>query len=677
VPQAPLHEHITCVAAPAIWLSPRSGQLAGGVDGLYVADRRVLSRLVVTVGGVRPLPLTAGRRGAAGARFVAVAAGDPDPTLTVERIRTVTPDGGTERILVHNRGRDPVTTTLAITIASDLAPIAAVRAGEDTAGPAVEPLPDGAEWTADDGFWVRLHGSTHCELTLAPGETFATTLTVRATPPRTTGFQARAPREAAPWAGDPLQVRSADHRLDALVAQGIEDLGALLLSDDGDPYCAAGSPWYMTLFGRDSLWTARLALPLGYELAAGTLRALARRQGVRHDPVTEEEPGKIPHELRPAHATNWLPPVYYGTVDATPLFVVTLAEAWRWGMPASEVAALLPAAEKALDWLGSFDGFVSYRGSADKLVNQGWKDSADGIQHADGRSAAPPIALCEVQAYAFQAAMSGADLLDAFGRAGGDRWRRWAGLLAERFRERFWLEDYPAIALDGTGEPVDGPASNLGHLLATGLLTAEEEEKVARRLAELDSGWGLRTLTDRAAGFNPLSYHVGSVWPHDTAIAILGLVRSGHGEIAARLAGGLVAAAPRFGFRLPELFAGYDATDPPTPYPAACSPQAWAAAASPALATALLGLQVDVPAGNVAVRPLPGFGAFSVENMRIGAETFSVSVDSAARFSVVRRSSGSAPAASRTENHAEGGSGTATGRLRWRPDRAEESVASA
>jgi glycogen debranching enzyme len=431
----------------------------------------------------------------------------------------------------------------------------------------------------------------------------------------------------------PLTVRSADDRIGALVAQGIADLGALLLADEGDLYCAAGSPWYLTLFGRDALWTARLALPLGHELAAGTLRALARHQGTGHDPVTEEEPGKIPHELRPAHAPGWLPPVYYGSVDATALFVITLAEAWRWGMPAAEVRALLPAAGKALAWLRSFEEFVSYRGSAERLPNQGWKDSADGVQHEDGTLATPPIALAEVQAYAYQAATLGADLLDAYG-TGGDDHRRWAAGLAARFRERFWLDDgYPAIAIDGMGRPVDGLASNAGHLLGTGLLTPEEEDRVAERLMELHSGWGLRTLTDRAAGYDPLSYHLGSVWPHDTAIAMLGLSRSGHLERAATLARGLIAAAPAFEYRLPELFGGQDAGTPPAPYPAACRPQAWSAAVSPALVTVLLGLDPDVHTGRTTVAPLPGFGAMRISGVRVGGAVSSFAVDEDGRVS--------------------------------------------
>ena len=649
--QPPLHEHLTCLAAPATWLSPPSGQLTGGVDGLYVADRRVLSRLVLTLGGAEPEPVDAALRGANGARFTATAG-----PLAVERERTADPGGGTERITVRNTGDRPVTTTFDVAVATDLAEISAVKNGDPVPPPRAPR--DGLVRSAD-GYEVRFGGVTHAEPSLAPGEAFTAELTVRAAPPRVPGFTPAPPPGPAPWARDPLTVRSADPRLDALVGQGVADLGALLLADAGDTadaaadavdavdqgggdphggdlYCGAGSPWYLTLFGRDALWTARMALPLGHELAAGTLRALARHQGTGHDPVTEEEPGKIPHELRPAHAPGTLPPVYYGTVDATPLFVITLAEAWRWGMPAAEVRALLPALEAALGWLVSFEEFVSYRGSAERLPNQGWKDSTDGIQHEDGTLAKPPIALAEVQAYAYQAAVLGAGLLDAFtGDASpGEVYRQWAAGLAARFRERFWLEEgYPAIALDGDGRPVDGLASNIGHLPGTGLLDPAEEDRVARRLMELHSGWGLRTLTPRAAGYDPLSYHLGSVWPHDTAIAMLGLCRSGHRGPAARLARGLVAAAPAFGHRLPELFGGQDSRQPPVPYPPACRPQAWSAAVSPALVTALLGLAPDVPAGRVEVTPLPGFGAARIDGVRVGGRTLSVTLGPDGRVS--------------------------------------------
>jgi glycogen debranching enzyme len=555
----------------------------------------------------------------------AVKAGDPAPPESSLSDGSA-PDGGRVR-MEDGAGAEP--SLAAETPLSGEAPPVASGGGRvrSEGGAGAEPslaaeTPPSGEVEAPDGYRVRLVGRTRAELSLGPGERFTTTLVVRAVPPAVAGFRPRAPGGPPPWSRVPLSVRSGDGRLDALVAQGVADLGALLLADEGDLYCAAGSPWYLTLFGRDALWAARLGLPLGSELAAGTLRALARHQGVRHDAGTEEEPGKIPHELRPAHAPGFLPPVYYGSADATPLFVVTLAEAWRWGMPATEVEALLPAAVRALEWLGSFTGFVSYHGSPGKLVHQGWKDSADAVRYADGTPAPRPIALAEVQAYSYQAATLGADLLDAFGRPGGDAWRRWAARLAGEFRARFWVDGYPAIAVDADGRAVDGLASNAGHLLGTGLLDHAEEARVAARLAELDSGRGLRTLTATAAAYDPVSYHRGSVWPHDTAIAMLGLARSGHREAAARLARGLIGTAPAFAYRLPELFGGQDATTPPVPYPPACRPQAWSAAVSPALVTALFGLEPDVPNGRLTLSPC-GY-ALTADAVRIGGATLSL-----------------------------------------------------
>jgi glycogen debranching enzyme len=265
------------------------------------------------------------------------------------------------------------------------------------------------------------------------------------------------------------------------------------------------------------------------------------------------------------------------------------------------------------------NGFLSYADrSGHGLSNQGWKDSADSIQFRDGRLAEPPVALSEVQAYGYAAAMAGAALLDAFGRPGGREWRSWAAALAERFRQRFWLADehgrYPALALDGSGEPVDVVASDMGHLLGTGLLTEPESALVAQRLGspELSSGFGLRTLADTSAGFNPLSYHAGSVWTHDTAMAITGLAAAaadgiaGAAASAANLIEGLLAAAPAFGYRMPELHGGHraEAGRRPIPYPASCRPQAWSAASAMAIVSALLGPRPDAPAGTLEFRPL-------------------------------------------------------------------------
>jgi len=403
------------------------------------------------------------------------------------------------------------------------------------------------------------------------------------------------------------------------------------------PFIAAGAPWYFTLFGRDSLWAARLLLPLdnGLDtgLAAGTLRALAAFQGTRTDAAAAEEPGKILHELRSKELVLEsqglrLPPVYFGAVDSTPLWLCLLGELWRTGRDDDAVRSLLPNAARAAEWLLSAGatatvdgatvdgaagssatvdgaagssaagnaGFLSYRdASGHGLSNQGWKDSRDAMQFRDGRQADGPIALSEVQGYAYQAAMETAELFDAYGEPGGQALRDFAAALRLRFRERFWVEDgggpFPAMALDGHGVPLDIPGSNMGHLLGTGILDAAEAGIVADRLVspELFSGYGVHTISRRAAGFWPFSYHCGSVWSHDTAIAIRGLLADGFIAEARILADGLLAAAASFGHRLPEVFAGVRSEDSgvAVPYPASCHPQAWSSASAVVIAQAM------------------------------------------------------------------------------------------
>jgi glycogen debranching enzyme len=477
-----------------------------------------------------------------------------------------------------------------------------------------------------------------------------------------------APTTSVGGAASPIsapEVSDGDYRLTALVARSVADLEGLVLADPlepGDHFLAAGAPWFLTMFGRDSLWAARMLLPLGTSLAGGTLRTLARRQGSRTDPVTAEQPGKILHEvrrpvvdLRDGGRSPGLPAVYYGTVDATPLWISLLYDAWRWGMSETEVGDLIPATERALEWLAAYgiseSGFISYHDvTGSGLANQGWKDSGDSIQFRDGQQARAPIALCEVQAYAYAAARQGADLLDAFGRPGAAYWREWAAALAERFRASFWTEDasgrYPAIALDADGARVDAVTSNIGHLLGTGLLDPAEERLVADRLAgpDLDSGFGLRTMSTTSTGFNPLGYHAGSVWTHDTAIAIQGLAGTRHATASAHLIQGLLAAAPAFDYRLPELFGGQSADEltHPCPYPAACRPQAWSAASCGVLLSTILGLRPDVPSGVLHLAPLrpSPVGALTVRNLRVRGEPLDLHVSADGEIDVRSAPSG-------------------------------------
>ncbi|HEY7045810.1 MAG TPA: glycogen debranching N-terminal domain-containing protein [Jatrophihabitantaceae bacterium] len=612
-----LHELISVVRAPGQALSGPDAQIrAEGAQGVFVGDRRILSRLLVTLDGAEPAPLRADARGDT-ARFVATARGlgDPgtDPTVLVHRERRARPDGIQERIAVTSYARTPVRTRLAVQLGCDLASMTAVRYGEP-----VTELPGGPPWSAD-GVEVRVDADQlEWPVSLERGDSFAVTLTV--------GVRERAVPVVLPAAARAFtapQVQADDRRLAPLVAQSVADLDGLLLTDPlapDDAFLGAGVPWYLTLFGRDSIWAARLLLPLGTELAAGTLRTLARRQGTRDDPSTGEQPGKIPHEIRRPDLAAVLPPVYYGTVDATALWVSLLYDAWRWGLPAGHVERLLPALEGALGWLGRHDGFLSYRDESGRgLSNQGWKDSPEAVQFSNGTLADPPIALCEVQGYAYAAARQGADLLDAFGRPGADRWREWADGLAARFRDRFWVDGYPAIALDGAGRPVDTVTSNIGHLLGTGLLDPAEEARVAARLAEpdMDGGLGLRTMASISAGYNPLSYHCGSVWPHDTAIVLRGL-RS------ASLVNGLLTAGAAFDYRLPELY-GAEAGEP-IPYPPACHPQAWSAAAAVEVLRSVLGLDPDVPGGVLRVSPMrpSPVGELTVRGLRLAGQPLDV-----------------------------------------------------
>ena len=658
-----LHELVTVVAAPALALSDADGQLTGaGATGVYLADRRVLSRLVVGVDGREPATVGGQSLDTATARFVGVVRhlGDPgpDPTVFVERARTISPRGLRETIRLVSRAREPLTCTVNLELDADLADIAEVKSGRPTATPPCRPDLDGAgtvRWPVADGIAVIATLAPEPDETraAAPSRVLAgwdVALPARGRWEATVEVTATAPG-APPAAAPPTRelwrapaVSAGDHRLPALVDRSVADLSGLLAADpvaDDDHYLTAGAPWYLTLFGRDSLWAARMALPLGTDLAAGTLRTLARRQGTRTDPSTEEEPGKILHEVRVGPAG---PVRYYGTVDATPLWISLLHDAWRWGLADADVAELLPNLEAALGWLreATGDGFVRYVDNAGVLSNQGWKDSFDSIQFSDGRLAEPPIALCEVQAYAFAAAMDGAALQDAFGRPGGDDWRHWAAGLRDRFRSAFWVEDrlgrYPAIALDGDGRPVDSVTSNIGHLLGTGFLDQAETAAVIRRLAapDMDSGFGLRTMSSRSAGFNPLSYHGGSVWSHDTAIALRGLAAVGTGDaapLAASLVRGLLAAAPAFDFRLPELYGGESAGGGrrPLAYPAACRPQAWSAGAALVVLTATLGLTPDLPAGRLTLRPMrpSPVGGLTVRGLRLAGRPLDVRLTAA------------------------------------------------
>jgi glycogen debranching enzyme len=425
---------------------------------------------------------------------------------------------------------------------------------------------------------------------------------------------------------------------DALLYRAADDLRALYVQVDGEPVISAGIPWYSTVFGRDSIITSLQTLPLQPRIAVDTLRYLARRQGQREDAYTEEQPGKILHELRRGEMarSGEIPHIpYYGSVDATPLWLILLHEAWRWTGDLELARDLLPHAERALDWISRYgdvdgDGFVEYARTSPKgLVNQGWKDSGDGVPFPDGRLPEPPIALVEVQGYVYDAKLRMAELFRHLGQPERSAaMRREASELRNRIRSAFWMEKLGtfAIALDGHKRPVPTATSNAGHLLWSRVPTPEMARRLSSRLLDADffSGWGVRTLSAAHPAFNPMSYHNGSIWPHDNAIMVLGMALHGHARAAAPIVRALYEAGTQSDFqRLPELYCGMtrQRSARPVNYPVSCSPQAWASGSLYMLLQAMLGIYAEAPARILHVRDpvLPEFlGELSVSGLAIG-----------------------------------------------------------
>jgi glycogen debranching enzyme len=657
-----LHDSVVVLTAPSQAWSRADGTVDGrGIHGFYHSDVRVLGEIGLTVGGSLPEHIATACPDAATAVFTSLARGiddaTADPRVRIDRMREVHAGSLVETITVRNALGTSIRPQVEVSVRADFSPMQKIKAGHTGSEHPVATLAttDGVTFTS--GVVTATLRAGDAEVVVGDGvATLSWVPQIAAHSAVTLGWRIDVEDPSAVVSGaapspawDAVTASTGDSRLAAWLRQALGDLQGLRMSTTARPdevFLAAGAPWFFTLFGRDSIWAARMLLPLGTDIAASTLRILAGLQGTRVVNETAEQPGKIMHELRPAALTLpgegvMLPPLYYGTVDATALWIMLLHDAWKWGMPPAEVEALLPNLEAALAWMRDYgdsdgDGFLEYVDTTGHgLANQGWKDSGDSIQWRDGTLADGPIALCEVQAYAYEAAVGGAELLEAFGRPGADEWRDWAAAMKERFAASFWIDDpagaYPAIALDSSKRKVDTVTSNIGHLLGTGILDAAHSALVARRLVspELNSGYGLRTMSSDSDGFWPLSYHGGSVWTHDTAIAIAGLARDGFGAEAELLADGLLRAAEGFGYRMPELHSGDSSADAasPVPYPAACRPQAWSAAAAVAVLSARLGLAGDAQTGTLTIDPIPGVGTMEVTGLRFDGAALDIAVD--------------------------------------------------
>ncbi len=671
----PLGGTVTLVEGPAFCISGRAGDMFPDTpQGLFFRDTRFLSRMELRVNNQRPQPLSAERTSPFSATFVLRSrprSGQADSALLVFRYRYVG-RGMREDLVIYNFGEEATYCSLELRLNADFADLFEVKEGRARSDGEVLVDPSGSDvvfqyrrGAVRKGARVSISGEPQLNGGVASFELIVPargqwSTCIQVTPviddeeiePR---YRCGVPVERAKpkerldkWRRDVPAVHSDLPAIRSVVAQSAEDLGALRIFDPDFPeraVVAAGAPWFMTLFGRDSILTSYMALLLDPDLALGVLQTLARFQGKRVDARNDEEPGRILHEMRFGEAASLSlggGRVYYGSADSTPLFVMLLGELRRWGLARELVDALLPAADRAMTWIEDYgdkdgDGYVEYKRYSDRgLVNQGWKDSWDGVRFADGRLGRVPIALAEVQAYTYGAFVARAHFADEMAdEPTAAHFRAKAAALKESFNRDFWLEDggYFAMGLDADKKPIDALASNMGHCLWTGIVDEDKAAAVAKHLmsTEMFSGWGIRTLASSMSGYNPISYHNGSIWPHDNAICAAGLMRYGFVEEAHRVIIGQLEAAGYQGNRLPELFGGLSRDDVPFPvaYPSSCSPQAWAAAAPLLFLRTLLRLDPWVPHSKVWLAPVlpPGMRHLRIERIPLAGRRVTVEVE--------------------------------------------------
>jgi glycogen debranching enzyme len=605
--------------------------------GFFFRDTRFLSRWTLRANGQPLEALSTDETSYFGAQFFLVPPGgdvNENPSTSIIRKRSVG-DGFHEDVAVLNHGSEPLALELRLEAGSDFADLfevkdALAKKGERYARTEAQTLVLGyrredfvrethveASQPArldETGFTFDLRLDPHSEWNTC---VFVRPVTDRVVEPKYDhGEEDAKPNigmSLETWLQAAPQLESDWDPLEHIYERSMIDLAALrftseLFPDQALP--AAGLPWFMTVFGRDSLITSYQAVPFAPELAETTLRVLARYQGTKVDPFRDEAPGRILHEIRFGELVRFAErphSPYYGAADTTPLFLVLLDEVERWTGDAGLVRELEPAARAALRYLDEYgdldgDSYVEYqRAQETGLENQCWKDSWDSIRFADGRIAKGPIATCEIQGYVYDAKLRTARLARDFwdDPALADRLEREAGALQQRFDRDFWLADrgYYALALDGQKRPVDSLTSNIGQLLWSGIVSEEKAESIAALLVgdRLFSGWGVRTMAEGEGGYNPIRYHNGTVWPHDNSLIAAGLARYGFREEAAKIAFATLEAGTFFRYRLPEVFAGYrrGRTSFPVEYPTASSPQAWATGTPLLLLRVLLGLEPD------------------------------------------------------------------------------------
>ncbi|MEV1333873.1 glycogen debranching N-terminal domain-containing protein [Micromonospora costi] len=661
-------DSLAVLSGPTFMYADRCGDVPpGSIGGLVHLDTRLVSGWVLSVNGERLLALRSRTLEHYSAQYVLTNAevpGLPPNSLGVRRLRLVA-DGFHERVTMVSFRPETVRMELRLSVAVDFADLFEVKSGVRDRSEQIsrDHRPDGTELLFSyraDGFSAetRVRSSRPADrvdgdalvwdIELPPRQEWEVDLHVPLPPGQGVVEPVRGDiadvvhrRVEDPlrrWVEERAQLRSDHQGLERTVRKSRDDLAALRLDLEvkGQRIMlpGAGLPWFLAVFGRDTLITAYQTLSAGPTLALGALLALARLQGTRCDDFTDEEPGKILHEVRSGELTRTGVKPYtpnYGTADATQLWLILLSEYWRWTRDDETVRQLRDNAVAALHWIDNYgdrdgDGYVEYATrSAEGLGNQCWRDSPEGVCFADGRIPVLPIATSDVQGYTYDAKLRLAELADGPLADPGlaQRLRADAARLHERFNRDFWIDDrggYYAVGLDGDKTPIDAKTSNMGHLLWSGIVPRERADAVVRQLMSkaMFSGWGVRTLARSERLFNAVGYHLGTVWPHDNSLAVLGLARYGYRAEANRISLALLEAAEQFGYRLPEALSGFDRERLiyAVPYPTACSPQAWATGTPLALVRAMLGLEATD--GRLVVDPdiPPEIGRITVSRLR-------------------------------------------------------------